>query len=173
MKLNEVEKKFEKVIDFEKIIYERECEISTLRNKVDVIESKLVEKEVIIDDLVDKVKEVENAMTRNEKIVPKKQNILDRLLELEKVNLEKDERIELLIINFDKLAKNIDIQLVEKHRDPLKCEKCDFLAKNDVGLKVHTQAKHKELTKVKCTRCDFTCESEELLMTHNANPCRK
>ena len=56
MKLNEVEKKFEKVIDFEEIIDERECEISTLRDKVDVIESKLVEKEVIIDNLVDRVK---------------------------------------------------------------------------------------------------------------------
>ena len=61
--------------------------------------------------------------------------------------------------------------LDDKQEDPLKCEKCEFVARNDVGLKVHIQAKHKERTKMKCTICDFTCESEELLMTHNANPC--
>ena len=166
-KLNKVEKKFEKVNDIEKIIYERDCEISTLTEKVNVIERKLMEKELIITNLIDKVKAVENAMTRNEKIIPKKQNILDRLVELEKINTEKDERIKLLFINFDKLAKMRD----DKQEDPLKCEKCEFVARNDVGLKVHVQAKHKVPTKVKCAMCNFTCESEELLKTHNDNPC--
>ena len=48
-----------------------------------------------------------------------------------------------------------------------KCSKCDFVAKNEQGLKVHTKAKHTEPEKFKCFTCDFSCTTKTELTTHN------
>ena len=62
-------------------------------------------------------------------------------------------------------------QVVDNYQDNFKCDKCEFIAKNAAGLKVHFQAKHTKLNMIKCGICDFTCESKDLLKTHNDNPC--
>ena len=38
----------------------------------------------------------------------------------------------------------------------IKCENCDFVAKNEQGLKVHIRAKHTGKNKFKCYTCDFS-----------------
>ena len=48
-----------------------------------------------------------------------------------------------------------------------KCSKCDFVAKNEQGLKVHTKAKHTEPEKFKCFTYDFSCTTKTELTTHN------
>ena len=47
------------------------------------------------------------------------------------------------------------------------CEKCDFIAKNEHGLKVHIKAKHTGKNKFKCYTCDFSCETKIELTEHN------
>ena len=37
----------------------------------------------------------------------------------------------------------------------IKCEECDFIAKNEHGLKVHITSKHTGKNKFKCWTCDF------------------
>ena len=41
-----------------------------------------------------------------------------------------------------------------------KCTKCEFVAKNEQGLKVHLKAKHTEPQKIKCFTCDFSCSTK-------------
>ena len=48
-----------------------------------------------------------------------------------------------------------------------KCEQCDFVAKNDQGLKVHIKAKHTAPQKFKCFKCDFSSATKEELTEHN------
>ena len=49
----------------------------------------------------------------------------------------------------------------------IKCENCDFVAKNEQGLKVHIRAKHTGKNKFKCYTCDFSCETKIELTAHN------
>ena len=74
---------------------------------------------------------------------------------------------------FEKLEKHVKKheEIFEKYRteeiEKNKCEKCEFVAKNEQGLKVHIKAKHTEHNKIKCWKCDFTCETKSELTTHN------
>ena len=88
--------------------------------------------------------------------------------------LKKDEQIKVLKRNHEQLKEDLETTgiLEISETNPLDCEKCDFIAKSETGLKVHMQAKHTKQMKVKCKTCEFTCESKELLETHNANPCQ-
>ena len=103
--------------------------------------------------------------------MPKKKDILSRLLDLEKINVEKDEQIKTIIHKFVKLDKYYKNQVQDTHEDNFKCDKCDFITKNAAGLKVRLQAKHTKQNKMKCSTCGFSCESKELLKTHNDKPC--
>ena len=48
----------------------------------------------------------------------------------------------------------------------VKCNLCDFVAKNKFGLKIHFHKKH-STAKFKCFTCDFTCETHSELVDHN------
>ena len=48
-----------------------------------------------------------------------------------------------------------------------KCSKCEFVAKNEQGLKVHLKAKHTEPQKFACFTCDFSCSTKTELTAHN------
>ena len=48
----------------------------------------------------------------------------------------------------------------------IKCNLCDFVAKNKFGLKIHFHKKH-STAKFRCFTCDFTCESHSDLVAHN------
>ena len=48
----------------------------------------------------------------------------------------------------------------------IKCNLCDFVAKNKFGLKIHFHKKH-STAQFKCFTCDFTCESHSELVEHN------
>ena len=57
-KLNEVDRKFEKVIEIEKEIYNRDSEMSNLLERVDAVEKKLQEKDKFIDEVDRKFEKV-------------------------------------------------------------------------------------------------------------------
>ena len=48
----------------------------------------------------------------------------------------------------------------------IKCDLCEFVAKNKFGLRIHFHKKH-STAKFNCFTCDFTCESHSELVEHN------
>ena len=92
-------------------MFERDNEIKALSNKIDVFENKLNEKESILEDLKVKVKEyntnVNKNILQNEKNQLKKKNILERLKDIEKISVEKDEKINFLTRKYENLEKAI------------------------------------------------------------------
>ena len=48
----------------------------------------------------------------------------------------------------------------------VKCNLCEFIAKNKFGLKIHFHKKH-STAKFKCFTCDFTCENHSDLVEHS------
>ena len=48
----------------------------------------------------------------------------------------------------------------------VKCDYCDFVAKNKFGLKIHIHKKH-STAKFNCFTCNFTCETHSELVQHN------
>ena len=98
-------------------------------------------------------KEINDIRRKNEideKSIPKKKYILQRLEAIEKINDEKDKTIEFLIVRVEKLELNLQ-QVIENRADEVQtlssCEFCDFVGKNERGLKLSMKAKH-EVTKV-------------------------
>ena len=86
MKLLEVEKKFEKISDIEKKQYDQDRDIGMLK-------SKLIEKDVRINELVDKLQKdipADNKPSENNiQTLINKKNIVERLQEVEQINVEK------------------------------------------------------------------------------------
>ena len=50
----------------------------------------------------------------------------------------------------------------------IKCDHCDFVAKNKFGLKIHIHKKH-STARFNCFTCDFQCETHSDLVEHNDN----
>ena len=50
--------------------------------------------------------------------------------------------------------------------EQIKCDHCDFVAKNKFGLKIHFHKKHSS-AKFNCFTCDFKCETRSDLLEHN------
>ena len=92
-------------------MFERDNQIKALSNKIDAFENKLNEKESIIEDLKVKVKEYNSTVNKNilqhEKNQLKKKNILQRLTDVEKISVEKDEKINFLSRKYENLEKAI------------------------------------------------------------------
>ena len=165
-KLLEVEKKFDKIIDIEKHLYEKDSTIDDLSKKVISFENKLSEKDAIINDLIEKVhsKEVpagEKRLSKNDsKTLLQKKNILERLQELEKINVDKDEKITNLTLKIEKLESEMKVQyreayevitgLVSECEDnaqfdqmtSFSCPECEFVGKHLRGLKIHMTKMH-------------------------------
>ena len=131
------------------------------------------EKDNIIDNLTKKVKDCENYVRQNvrlnEKNEIKKRTILERLVDLEKINFEKEDKINIITSKYkeleDKLNKQCrdadekynetevsnknemesDINKQAMNIECLKCDYCDFIGKTDGGLKTHMRFKHKKI----------------------------
>ena len=96
-----------------------------------------------------------------------KKNILERLQEVEKLNIEKNEKIENLTIKLDNLesemkkqyleAFEVMTELVAECEDNEKfdeltsfsCPECDFVGKHLRGLRIHMTKKHLKLQPIK------------------------
>ena len=70
----------------------------------------------------------------------------------------------------DKVEKTVEKILHEPTENEIvknRCGKCDFVAKNEQGMKIHLKSKHTEGNRIKCWRCDFTCETKTDFTEHN------
>jgi DNA repair exonuclease SbcCD ATPase subunit len=122
---------------------------------------EIVEKLNRLEEKLENMENKETASTHNdEKNHKQKKNILERLQELERSNLEKDAQIVSLTNKLEKLEEEVKDTLKEaneclvglvaeseenEHFDELtgfKCPDCDFVGKNMRGLKVHMTRKH-------------------------------
>ena len=97
----------------------------------------------------------------NEKNEKKKKTILERLVDLEKISAEKEDRITVITSNFKQLEDKLNKQYREKESDGnkmesninnqamniecLKCDYCDFIGKTEGGLKTHMRFKHTKI----------------------------
>ena len=79
---------------------------------------------------------------------------------------EKEKQLTDLEVNLEKLEKKVDNFKVS-HIVETKCKECDFVAKNELGLKVHIKAKHTEPERFKCFKCDFSASTKSDLTDHN------
>ena len=129
-----------------------------------MMEQNIIQKEEEINDLKKK-NEIE------EKSIPKKKNILQRLEAIEKINDEKDETIESLTERVEKLELNLQ-QVIENKADEVQtssCEFCDFVGKNERGFKLHVKAKH-EITIVDL---NVFCKATEKYLSSDRDAYRK
>ena len=101
------------------------------------------------------------------KNIPQKKNILERLEALEKTNDEKDTIIEFLKKRVDKLEDKLKQE--SENKEEISCELCDFIAKNERGLKLHMKAKH-EITKMEMK---VFCKATEKYLSSDRDTYRK
>ena len=79
---------------------------------------------------------------------------------------EKFDKLQDKVNLMEKASKEQSLENVESDKTTIsqenqlenKCEQCDFVAKNEQGLKVHFKAKHTEKKKCKCWVCDFSSD---------------
>ena len=144
-----------------------------LKDKLNSVETELKKKnekviklEAEIQDIHKKISEKDQTVSK----INKKFNFLK-----EKVTLlfdldAKVDTIEKRIENINDISVNTienvqDTQTVLKtdsesagDTGQIKCDLCEFVAKNKFGLKIHFHKKHSS-AKFKCFTCDFTCMS--------------
>ena len=146
-RLEEIAKILNERNELENIIKNCNDRLEAFENQIQVMEQNISKNEQEID-----------LMKNNEtddKYLLKKRNILQRLVDIEEMNVEKDKTIKFLSERVESLEGKLkQVQESENNDvDNLKlvpCEYCDFSAKNQRGLKLHMNAKH-EVTKVELT----------------------
>ena len=77
------------------------------------METRLIEKDVKINELVDKLQNDIPSENKNSQTMVNKKNILERLQEVEKINVEKNEKIENLTIKLDNIESEMKKQYLE------------------------------------------------------------
>ena len=125
--------------------------MSKLENEMKNISLKMSEKDLTVSKINKKYNTLKEKVTI----------IFDMEPRLEIVE-KKVDKIVNEPVQTKKAADNKDAENVGE----IKCNQCDFVAKNKFGLKIHIHKKH-STAKFKCDTCDFTCESHSELVNHN------
>ena len=80
---------------------------------------------------------------------------------VEKINVKSGTDSEKDAVSQEKTPQNNSVCTGE-----IKCDLCDFVAKNKFGLKIHFHKKHSS-ARFNCFTCNFTCETHSELLEHN------
>ena len=144
-----------------------------LRNKLKKVELEIEKKNEQVKKLESDIEELHLKFAEQNHIlnkINKKLNILkekeDKIAILEeKINLIEKTSTQHIPENNKAVTSKMDTS--PENQIENKCEQCDFIAKNDQGLKVHIKAKHTEKKKFKCWVCDFSSETKSELTDHN------
>ena len=139
----ELEKKTEKILKLEADIKDIQLKMSEKDQTVSKINKKfnfLKEKVTLLFDMETKIDTIEKAVGK----------IVDKPVETTKAVDSQTE-------------ENAAAEVVSRE---VKCNLCEFVAKNKFGLKIHIHKKHSTAT-FKCFTCDFTCETYSELVDHN------
>ena len=140
-KLNNVEKKLEKLVEVEKILYEKDCTILKLTRKVDNIEEKLAKTIALIDQNSKK---------------PKKPQLK---IYCEECEFEANSRQGL------KVHMKRKHTLTGKENYPRKCDLCGLVQDNNKDLKEHMKMHNYKKANYQCD-CDFLGDSQRTMEVH-------
>ena len=132
----------------------------TQREKIQILENKIKDANLKI---FEQAKEIE--------LINKK---LRCLKDKENENKDLKDKFEILVKKVDDITTpsqetNSEIKVNNDTLEDVKnkCEICDFIAKNEQGLKIHIKAKHTEPQKFKFYICDFSSGTKAELTEHN------
>ena len=157
-------------------------EVKNLQEKLKNVEKELKDKNVKIMKLEADIKDIHIKMSEKEHTVSKINKKFNFLKEKVTLLFDMEAKIEVTEKKIEKIV-NEPIQTTEEAVDTktegngksanftgntveVKCNLCDFVAKNKFGLKIHFHKKH-STAKFKCFTCDFTCETHSELVDHN------
>ena len=164
--------------DVKRDVSKENDEIKNLEEKLTIVETDLKRKSEKISKLEEDIKEIKYKVSEKDHTVSKINQKFNFLKE--KVTLLFD--MEAKIDNIEKQVEKTVIEPVQTsdiasqtegktenfngNSGEVKCNLCDFVAKNKFGLKIHFHKKH-STAKFKCFTCDFTCETHSELVDHN------
>ena len=148
-------------------------ECNALKNKNRVLEDKLAgyaEENVSFNQKLFILKgEISIQQNESQSLKDKLKVKLRKIEELEKLNLDKDDNIEML--NSIIKNKNLDLQTPQTETslnlqvDSFKCDQCDFTSESSKGLKIHLGRVHE-------VRCDTCNEKFGGIKKLKAHTCR-
>ena len=122
--------------------------------------------------LENEMKEMHLKMSEKDLTVSKINKKYNTLKEKVTIIFDMEPRLEIVEKKVDKIVNEpVQTKKAADNKDAenvgeIKCNQCDFVAKNEFDLKIHIHKKH-STAKFKCDTCDFTCESHSELVNHN------
>ena len=150
-----------------------EIKIEEFDMKIEALETLIKDMETSLSDKICEIAELkEKQSIVDEKNWNKKKNIIERLVELEKINCEKDNQILLLTERIELLEhknKTPDSQESDNPCESFQCEYCDFVAKNQRGLQLHIKAKHE----VKKVELNVLCQATDEYLSIDRDEYKK
>ena len=148
-------------------------EIEKLEDKLKAVENELKKNNEKVSKLENEMKDIRHKLSEKEQTVSKinkKFNFLKEkvtlLFDLEAKVDDLEKKIEKFINDPVKTTEETSKNQESVNTDEIKCDLCEFVAKNKFGLKIHFHKKH-STAKFNCFTCDFTCESHSELVEHN------
>ena len=177
-KLQQVENKLDLFKSMEQKILKKDGAFENLLKRVDDLEANLCEQDKQIEEIKAKSKkkdEVINTLAEKLESLNEKVNSLEINVgetETEQTSCNPSARINYC----DKCTYETEIESdlekhkLETHPALFNCEFCDFVGKNEGGLKTHITRKHtKKMNQqnvIHCNFCNFNCNSEKDMETH-------
>ena len=157
---------------------EKSIEVKQLEDKLNSMENDLKKKSDKVIDLENNIKDMHLKFAEYEQMMKKVNKKLNVLKEKETLVLDLEKKVDILEKKISKIddhekvddAKATSEDTASKTQssasDDVKCNLCEFIAKNKFGLKIHIHKKH-STAKFKCFTCDFTCENHDDLVEHS------
>ena len=148
-------------------IKELEDKLMKVENELENNNEKILRLEAELKDMHLKFSDKDQNVSK----ISKKYNVLKEkvtiLFDLESKFDDLEKKVEKINLGTGKDSdKDSASQKLTPHTGEVKCEFCDFVAKNKFGLKIHIHKKHSTAT-FNCFTCDFTCETYSDLVEHN------
>ena len=145
------------------LLNEKERESKGIIEKLRNFDSMMKNKNEKIEILEGKLKDTNLKISEQKKEI----DIINKKLRVLK---EKDTEMTVFEQKLDEIVKKVDkmINKEQTDKEDFKCEKCNFIAKNEQVLKVHITSKHtQQQHRFKCCTCDFSCPTKQELTEHN------
>ena len=153
-------------------------DVKKLEDRLETVENEFEKKCEKISKLESDLKETYLKITEKDHTISKINKKLNVLKEKVTLLFDLEAKIEILEKKVDTIgSKEFEDdtngkesqslpEACSNNSEEIKCEVCDFTAKNKFGLKIHFHKKH-SMARFKCFSCDFTCENKMELNEHN------
>ena len=159
---------------------ENRNEVKELEDKLKIVEDDLEKNANKVLKLESELQDLHHSFKEKDQIVSKINKKFNCLKEKVTLLFDLESRLDTLEKKVEKTNVETVIEKdsekdLEKDSNPqhnsectkeIKCDLCDFVAKNKFGLKIHFHKKH-STAKFKCFTCDYTCESHSELVEHS------